>query len=102
MIHYTAAGNIGGVSAHLPLIQVIVPQVMSLKTQLSDSSKVHTLYIFFSTYPDTWLIFLLDWSKNLIMAILLHNSAVLVHYFGLYFMIIVSSACGYTMTIFYL
>ncbi|XP_028781682.1 transportin MOS14 isoform X1 [Neltuma alba] len=39
LIHYTAAGNFGGVSAHLPLIQVIVPQVMSLKTQLSDSSK---------------------------------------------------------------
>ncbi|XP_054805645.1 transportin MOS14 isoform X2 [Prosopis cineraria] len=39
LIHYTAAGNFGGVSAHLPLIQVIVPQVMNLKTQLSDSSK---------------------------------------------------------------
>ncbi|KAI4336067.1 hypothetical protein L6164_014643 [Bauhinia variegata] len=39
LIHYTAAGNFGGVSAHMPLIQVIVPQVMSLKSQLSDSTK---------------------------------------------------------------
>ncbi|KAL7192068.1 hypothetical protein ACSBR2_024006 [Camellia fascicularis] len=40
LIHYTAARNSGGVSAQMPLIQVIVPQVMSLKSQLRDSSKV--------------------------------------------------------------
>ncbi|CAL5372505.1 unnamed protein product [Camellia sinensis] len=39
LIHYTAARNSGGVSAQMPLIQVIVPQVMSLKSQLRDSSK---------------------------------------------------------------
>ncbi|KAF7135562.1 hypothetical protein RHSIM_Rhsim08G0163500 [Rhododendron simsii] len=40
LIHYTAARNSGGVVAHMPLIQVIVPQVMSLKSQLRDSSKL--------------------------------------------------------------
>ncbi|QCD80913.1 transportin MOS14 [Vigna unguiculata] len=39
LIHYTAAGNSDGVSANMPLIQVIVPQVMNLKAQLSDSTK---------------------------------------------------------------
>ncbi|KAI8018791.1 Transportin MOS14 [Camellia lanceoleosa] len=39
LIHYTAARNSGAVSAQMPLIQVIVPQVMSLKSQLRDSSK---------------------------------------------------------------
>ncbi|KAH7865379.1 hypothetical protein Vadar_005817 [Vaccinium darrowii] len=39
LIHYTAARNSGGVVAQMPLIQVIVPQVMSLKSQLRDSSK---------------------------------------------------------------
>ncbi|GMP33593.1 hypothetical protein CsSME_00006843 [Camellia sinensis var. sinensis] len=39
LIHYTAARNSGGVSAQMPLIQVIVPQVMSLKSRLRDSSK---------------------------------------------------------------
>ncbi|PON86109.1 Coatomer beta subunit [Trema orientale] len=39
LIHYTAAGSYSGVPAHMPLIQVIVPQVMSLKAQLRDSSK---------------------------------------------------------------
>lgn len=45
LIHYTAAGNTDGVSANMPLIQVIVPQVMNLKAQLSDSTKVNTLLI---------------------------------------------------------
>lgn len=40
LIHYTAARNSGGVSSQLPLIQVIVPQVMNLKPQLRDPSKV--------------------------------------------------------------
>ncbi|KAA8542600.1 hypothetical protein F0562_023752 [Nyssa sinensis] len=39
LIHYTAARNLGGISAQMPLIQVIVPQVMSLMSQLRDSSK---------------------------------------------------------------
>ncbi|XP_057419400.1 transportin MOS14 [Lotus japonicus] len=39
LIHYTAVANIDGVSANMPLIQVIVPQVMNLKAQLSDSTK---------------------------------------------------------------
>lgn len=39
LIHYTAARNSGGVSSELALIQVIVPQVMSLKPQLRDPSK---------------------------------------------------------------
>ncbi|XP_059641909.1 transportin MOS14 [Cornus florida] len=39
LIHYSTARNSGGVSAQMPLIQVIVPQVMSLKAQLRDSSK---------------------------------------------------------------
>nr|GMC60457.1 transportin MOS14 isoform X1 [Ipomoea batatas] len=40
LIHYTAARNSGGASSQMPLIQVIVPQVMSLKPQLRDPSKV--------------------------------------------------------------
>lgn len=40
LIHYTASGSSGGVSVQMPLIQVIVPQVMSLQAQLRDSSKV--------------------------------------------------------------
>ncbi|KAF5734726.1 ARM repeat superfamily protein isoform 2 [Tripterygium wilfordii] len=39
LIHYTAAGSSGGISVQMPLIQVIVPQVMSLKAQLRDPSK---------------------------------------------------------------
>ncbi|KAF8399370.1 hypothetical protein HHK36_015235 [Tetracentron sinense] len=39
LIHYTAAGSSGGLSEQMPLIQVLVPQVMSLKEQLRDSSK---------------------------------------------------------------
>ncbi|XP_040986792.1 transportin MOS14-like isoform X2 [Juglans microcarpa x Juglans regia] len=39
LIHYTAAGSSSDVSAQMPLIQVIVPQVMSLKAHLKDSSK---------------------------------------------------------------
>lgn len=41
LIHYTTAGDID-VSANMPLIQVIVPHVMNLKAQLSDSTKVNT------------------------------------------------------------
>ncbi|RVX18664.1 Transportin MOS14 [Vitis vinifera] len=40
LIHYTTAGSSGGASVQIPLIQVIVPQVMNLKVQLRDSSKV--------------------------------------------------------------
>ena len=40
LIHYSAAGSSGGAAVNMPLIQVIVPQIMSLKAQLSDSSKV--------------------------------------------------------------
>ncbi|CAH9146539.1 unnamed protein product [Cuscuta epithymum] len=39
LIHYTSARNLDGGSPQMPLIQVIVPQVMSLKPQLRDSSK---------------------------------------------------------------
>ncbi|KAJ7956308.1 putative Transportin [Quillaja saponaria] len=39
LIHYTTTGNNNGFSVHMPLIQVVVPQVMSLKAQLRDSSK---------------------------------------------------------------
>ncbi|KAJ6882128.1 transportin MOS14-like [Populus alba x Populus x berolinensis] len=39
LIHYTTAGNSGGIPVQMPLIQVIVPQVMSLKEQLRDPSK---------------------------------------------------------------
>ncbi|XP_038687889.1 transportin MOS14-like isoform X2 [Tripterygium wilfordii] len=39
LIHYTAAGSSGGISVQIPLIQVIVPQVMSLKAQLRDPLK---------------------------------------------------------------
>ncbi|GMY24089.1 transportin MOS14 isoform X1 [Fagus crenata] len=39
LIHYTAAGSSGGVAVQMPLIQVLVPQVMSLKAHLKDSSK---------------------------------------------------------------
>ncbi|OIW00111.1 hypothetical protein TanjilG_29101 [Lupinus angustifolius] len=39
LIHYSAAGTIDGIYANMPLIQVIVPQVMNLKAQLSDSTK---------------------------------------------------------------
>lgn len=40
LIHYSAAGSSSGLPVHMPLIQVIVPQVMNLKAQLRDSSKV--------------------------------------------------------------
>ncbi|CAI0549560.1 unnamed protein product [Linum tenue] len=39
LIHYTTAKHSGGIPVQMPLIQVIVPQVMSLKEQLRDSSK---------------------------------------------------------------
>ncbi|XP_015581100.1 transportin MOS14 [Ricinus communis] len=39
LIHYTTSGNSGGISIQMPLIQVLVPQVMSLKEQLRDPSK---------------------------------------------------------------
>lgn len=39
LIHYTAGGNSGDVSEHVPLIQVVVPHVMNLKAQLRDPSK---------------------------------------------------------------
>ncbi|KAJ8753575.1 hypothetical protein K2173_022816 [Erythroxylum novogranatense] len=39
LIHYTTAANSGGISIQMPLIQVIVPHVMSLKEQLRDPSK---------------------------------------------------------------
>ncbi|KAL5722448.1 Transportin mos14 [Ranunculus cassubicifolius] len=39
LIHYTSSGSSGGLSAQLPLIQLLVPQVMSLRGQLKDSSK---------------------------------------------------------------
>ena len=49
LIHYTAAGSSGGVAVQMPLIQVpliqvLVPHVMSLKALLKDSSKV--LHVF--------------------------------------------------------
>lgn len=40
LIHYTSAKSADDVSSQLPLIQVIVPRVMSLKGQLRDPSKV--------------------------------------------------------------
>lgn len=46
LIHYTAAGSFGGATVNMPLIQVIVPQIMSLKAQLTDSSKVLLLPVF--------------------------------------------------------
>ncbi|KAJ0047505.1 hypothetical protein Pint_15346 [Pistacia integerrima] len=39
LIHYSAAGSSGGAAVNMPLIQVIVPQIMNLKAQLTDSSK---------------------------------------------------------------
>lgn len=49
LIHYTTSRESGGVQVQMPLIQAIVPQVMNLKAQLRDSSKVlHTeFYKFF-------------------------------------------------------
>lgn len=44
LIHYTAAESSGGVAVQMPLIQVLVRQVMSLKALLKDSSKV--LHVF--------------------------------------------------------
>lgn len=46
LIHLTAAGSSGGVAVQMPLIQVIVPQVMSLKSQLRDPSKVINHFAF--------------------------------------------------------
>ena len=40
LIQYTTSRNSGGIFVQMPLIQVIVPQVMSLKEQLGDPSKV--------------------------------------------------------------
>ncbi|GAA0171554.1 transporter [Lithospermum erythrorhizon] len=39
LIHFTAVRNVNAMSSQLPLIQVLVPQVMSLKPQLRDASK---------------------------------------------------------------
>ncbi|KAL9688454.1 hypothetical protein QQ045_032875 [Rhodiola kirilowii] len=39
LIHYSSRGSDRGFSQHMPLIQVIVPQVMSLQPQLRDPSK---------------------------------------------------------------
>ncbi|XP_043813517.1 transportin MOS14 isoform X2 [Manihot esculenta] len=39
LIHYTTSGSSGGILVQMPLIQVLVPQVMSLKEQLQDPSK---------------------------------------------------------------
>ncbi|XP_044477067.1 transportin MOS14-like [Mangifera indica] len=39
LIHYSAAASSGGAAVSMPLIQVIVPQIMNLKAQLTDSSK---------------------------------------------------------------
>ncbi|KAL5977120.1 hypothetical protein ACLOJK_021462 [Asimina triloba] len=39
LIHYTVAERSGGLSAQMPLVQVLVPRVMSLREQLNDSSK---------------------------------------------------------------
>lgn len=39
LIHLTAAASSGGVAVQMPLIQVIVPHVMNLKSQLRDPSK---------------------------------------------------------------
>ncbi|PIN22652.1 Nuclear transport regulator [Handroanthus impetiginosus] len=39
LIHYTAVRNMDAVASQLPLIQVIVPRIMSLKPQLRDPSK---------------------------------------------------------------
>ncbi|XP_059439295.1 transportin MOS14-like [Corylus avellana] len=44
LIHYSARGSSGGVAVQMPLIHVIVPQVMSLKAHLKDSSKVLHLW----------------------------------------------------------
>lgn len=44
LIHYTAVGSSGVVAVQMPLIQVLVRQVMSLKALLKDSSKV--LHVF--------------------------------------------------------
>jgi transportin-3 len=40
LIHHTASPSSGGISAQTPLIQVIVPQILSLQAHLRDSSKV--------------------------------------------------------------
>lgn len=47
LIHHSAAGSSGGAAVNMPLIQVIVPQIMNLKAQLMDSSKVlyHLLFL---------------------------------------------------------
>ncbi|RWR88742.1 transportin MOS14 isoform X1 [Cinnamomum micranthum f. kanehirae] len=39
LIHYTVAERSGGLSAQMPLVQVLVPHVMGLKEHLKDSSK---------------------------------------------------------------
>jgi transportin-3 len=39
LIHHTASPSSGGISAQTPLIQVIVPQILSLQAHLRDSSK---------------------------------------------------------------
>ncbi|XP_073272249.1 transportin MOS14 isoform X2 [Primulina huaijiensis] len=39
LIHYSASRNFDGVASQMPLIQLIVPRIMSLKAQLRDPSK---------------------------------------------------------------
>ncbi|XP_075503417.1 LOW QUALITY PROTEIN: transportin MOS14 [Primulina tabacum] len=39
LIHYSASRNFDGVASQMPLIQLVVPRIMSLKAQLRDPSK---------------------------------------------------------------
>ncbi|KAK1306879.1 hypothetical protein QJS10_CPA10g01680 [Acorus calamus] len=59
LIHYTVAGSSGGLSAQMPLIQVVVPHVMSLKGQLRDPSKddedVKAIARLFADMGDTYV-----------------------------------------------
>ena len=69
LIHYTTSRESGGVQVQMPLIQVIVPQVMNLKAQLRDTSKVlHAeLYKFFF---EDWIVIysLIDKNHQLLAA----------------------------------
>ncbi|KAI4326671.1 hypothetical protein MLD38_031959 [Melastoma candidum] len=57
LIHYTASANSGGPSMQMPLIQTIVPQVMSLKSHLSskDEEDVKAIARLFADMGDSYV-----------------------------------------------
>ncbi|KAK4752903.1 hypothetical protein SAY87_021701 [Trapa incisa] len=73
LIHYSTSGNSVGIPVHMPLIQVIVPQVMSLKEQLRDPSKdeedVKAIARLFADMGDSYIEFIATGSDESILIV---------------------------------